>query len=362
MTYNIRVEQPQQNTLQIKTQKSILNHLMDEKIQFEETLHKYNLVDDRSLQFTSVTTVNASILFGEFSGSHIKSPIELMGTLAAWKCSALYGTLVHGLLEELFVALYETEEKCPLKTITKTAAYHQWCKKYNVDGGAAAAATDKLNGYNLLLKHYGGIDKLVSNFERMARIDAIQYEKKGIDNLNVEDMVNVLTTFVQSQTFTSYIVDAVSNIVDFFVDPKQNLPMWQDDWQLLYPEYIVYDREWAVAGSIDLLLWTNKEKREVAICDWKTNRKDIEGRGYRIQCNNSPFHGDTMNQLEKYHCQLHLYAAILERNYNVTVTHLLIGHIFNGVTIHEVPHYRSIPPHNKKCQCISRLKYERRKR
>lgn len=117
--------------------------------------------------------------------------------------------------------------------------------------------------------------------------------------------------------------------------------------KFLASEYMVYGEvnQELVSGTIDALFWTNEEKREVAIVDWKTNKEVVAFKS-RVARTDSPFHKQQHTKLVKYECQLHVYQKLLEEYYNVTVTHLVIVHLtIDNFTIFS-------RPLKKNCCCI----------
>ncbi len=94
----------------------------------------------------------------------------------------------------------------------------------------------------------------------------------------------------------------------------------------LFSEVIVYSKELALAGSIDLLLYDKLEK-VYKIVDWKTNRK-IDFQSFN---NKMGHHKATNNMMDcnysHYSIQLSLYRYILETCYGLTVAGTAISHI-----------------------------------
>jgi hypothetical protein len=101
-------------------------------------------------------------------------------------------------------------------------------------------------------------------------------------------------------------------------------------------EYVVYDKEYGIAGMVDLLFW-NVKAQEFQIWDWKTN-KDFEGwsktKGYETEVGIENYNGCLSflkkNDINHYSLQLGTYKHIIEKNtgiklgksYLVWISHL----------------------------------------
>ena len=112
-----------------------------------------------------------------------------------------------------------------------------------------------------------------------------------------------------------------------------------------YAEVQVYNVDWLLAGTIDLVIEHNQEllgketnKRVVSIVDWKTNSK--------LNMNSSvfalpPFHTLPDCNFTQYSLQLNLYALMYERQFNVEVHGMYIAHLReDGADLIPVPDLR----------------------
>lgn len=90
-------------------------------------------------------------------------------------------------------------------------------------------------------------------------------------------------------------------------------------------EIIVYDDNYSIAGTIDCVIFYGD--RKAVIIDWKTN-KEIE---YEDKYKKRGIHFLTSDRpncnYTHYSHQLNIYTKLLEKMYNVTVTHLFIAHL-----------------------------------
>lgn len=120
-------------------------------------------------------------------------------------------------------------------------------------------------------------------------------------------------------------------------------------WDFEAAEFIVWSDNLngrLIAGCIDALYWSDREKREIIIVDWKTNKNLHNGRRETTNIVESPMLGDKNDTLDKYFCQMHIYARILETHYNVAVVAQLIVHLSETTfTIYNAPAYQT-------CKCI----------
>lgn len=76
-------------------------------------------------------------------------------------------------------------------------------------------------------------------------------------------------------------------------------------------EFIVYDRDWGIVGTIDFFAY-NKVKDCYAILDWKTSKKFDHSN--RFQKMKPPFDTEDDCNCNHYSMQLSLYKAILEKH------------------------------------------------
>lgn len=119
-------------------------------------------------------------------------------------------------------------------------------------------------------------------------------------------------------------------------------------FELIGSEYMIWGSNCngrLLAGRIDALFWSNRKKREVVIVDWTTSRNMLNRR--RVINASSPFNGKMRRKLDNKFCQLHMYSAILERYYNVTVTQAIVVQFWSGkYTAHYAPEFET-------CECIT---------
>lgn len=86
-------------------------------------------------------------------------------------------------------------------------------------------------------------------------------------------------------------------------------------------EFIVYDQEWALCGTIDFLA-LNKKKKCISILDWKTNKKwDYYNKFSSLK---KPFDFLPDCNISHYELQLNTYKAILEKHTDIKVGEMVL--------------------------------------
>lgn len=76
-------------------------------------------------------------------------------------------------------------------------------------------------------------------------------------------------------------------------------------------EFIVYDRDWKICGTIDFLCY-NKKTKKYAILDWKTSKEFKKDN--RFGKLNAPFNNLDSCNCNEYSLQLSTYKAIVEKH------------------------------------------------
>jgi ATP-dependent exoDNAse (exonuclease V) beta subunit len=86
----------------------------------------------------------------------------------------------------------------------------------------------------------------------------------------------------------------------------------------LKSEFVIGDKSSEICGTIDNLSY-NKEKKELVIFDYKTNKEITKSNKYGEKLLYSLSHLDKC-EYTKYSLQLSLYSTIIEKNSNFKVT------------------------------------------
>jgi hypothetical protein len=94
----------------------------------------------------------------------------------------------------------------------------------------------------------------------------------------------------------------------------------------VFSEVIVYSKELALAGTIDVLLY-DKANDKYKLLDWKTNKK-IDTQSFQNRMGNHEATSDLMDcNYFHYSIQLSLYRFLLEKYYGLTVSGTAICHL-----------------------------------
>jgi hypothetical protein len=96
---------------------------------------------------------------------------------------------------------------------------------------------------------------------------------------------------------------------------------YRDSYEKLIPiktEFIVYDREWELAGMMDILFW-NVTKQCFQIWDWKTNKELNMVAKFRGKKLKSVVSFLDECEFELYSLQLSAYKQVIERNTSIKI-------------------------------------------
>ena len=99
------------------------------------------------------------------------------------------------------------------------------------------------------------------------------------------------------------------------------------DFQHLKPyrtEWIVYDEEWKIAGSIDMIFENPDEPNTIDIYDWKRAKEIQKSSAFNKWSTNSLISHLPDTNFWHYSLQLNTYKAIIERNYGKKVRNLYL--------------------------------------
>lgn len=263
------------------SQKTVLDENLDDKICLDPEIHQYQYKNGTERRIlTSVSNVLNTLLYDNFNAKEASTRRQAQmsdinetfknvdmrseAILAEWNYQAAFGTSVHAIVEKFFHGISLDE------------ALSEACELY-----------DPLNFA-----------------PRNWRYEATkQFFVKKFDQRN-------------------FSTDAVNRIRQF----ERVYGKFFSQYKFCATEYIVYDLETEIAGCIDGLFWSDREQRKVILVDWKTN-KDLATYGLLVRNPKSPFFKLKRSKLNRYQCQLHIYAAILEKNYDVTVEDCFIVHL-----------------------------------
>lgn len=92
-------------------------------------------------------------------------------------------------------------------------------------------------------------------------------------------------------------------------------------------EFIVYDQEHAICGTIDALMY-NTKINGYSIIDWKTSKKFDQGNSFTPYMK-PPFEHLLSCNTNEYSLQLSLYKYILEKHTSIRISEMLLFQIPN---------------------------------
>lgn len=292
----------------LKSQSVVLNETHDLAIRFDDANHKYHLYSPQGesiytfdISVTSYITLRLFDEFDQLAKSFLISKRNKMvqfKLLASWQMAGKLGTCVHRNIEE-------------------------WLNENHLNRTIEDRSNPEYKGESIKI-YSDELEPHIPDFELQFTLsDYFCREKKQI--LNNEFIYRVHNMCFQFR-----------KMLDNFLLKKK----------LIATEYLIYDPAYngqtQLAGCIDALYWDDEAKREVCIVDWKTNRLMDFAKNYKISNNKSPFFGLEISKLSRYYCQLHCYANILERCYNVKVTSAFIVHFEEGsFNIHSATDHRT---------------------
>ncbi|MAQ70519.1 MAG: hypothetical protein CMD23_05450 [Flavobacteriales bacterium] len=96
---------------------------------------------------------------------------------------------------------------------------------------------------------------------------------------------------------------------------------------LIFPEVKIISEKLKLAGTIDLLIY-NKNKNQISLVDWKTNKEiKTSENAYRHGIKGTPAEKIYDCSFERYSLQLSMYKHLLENYYHISVNGLYIVHL-----------------------------------
>jgi len=99
----------------------------------------------------------------------------------------------------------------------------------------------------------------------------------------------------------------------------------QESHEIIGSEIVVFNSEFNIAGTIDLII-KEKETGKILTIDWKTGQKDIEKNDVWDYCK-SPLNEIPNNKFYKYSMQLCMYNMILKETYGIDIWDSYILHL-----------------------------------
>lgn len=340
----------------LKRQRAYLS-LKDTDIAFDEVHHIY-LLPHKNIRFPiSVTGFCKAEIHGtSFDPVKIIRNVNIhedwengfdmhIVKLLEWKYSSVFGSLFHAIIEYFFNFIVNNckHDECK-KQMYNESAYYEYLmdatNTYNLDMNKLSQSIEPSKEFNIVptmpcryavrdFKKFMDIILDKSTFEKFIHNN----HRFNMDNEKyIKDIVNTMElafegdsplkgrTLFYRQKFKDlpYEFEVDKVIAKYYTldrciqDLEQHLTSFR---QILihlplhiccdiFPEYITFDEEKGLAGSVDLTMRSRYDPRHLLIYDWKTCKK-IFNTFYR--------HEENTNQLMEYSCQLHTYANLINK-------------------------------------------------
>lgn len=175
-----------------------------------------------------------------------------------------------------------------------------------------------------------------SNMTRQQILD--KWDNKSSLNLGSRTHLAVEKYYNQVEVTQDFLVDEegdVSKEYELFLEfAKDHEAMGWKPWRT---EYIVYDRDLKISGSLDCLVI--KEDGSLVILDWKRTAKPLEMSSAYRQKSQVPYlkHLDHCNFIH-YSLQLNVYKYLIELNYGKKISEMYLVRLH-----HSLDKYEKIP-------------------
>lgn len=366
----------------IKKQNIYLSH-MDEEISFDEGRHVY-LLHDKSKEFAISVTgfCKKEIHNNEFNGPKIIRNMNMneeddeydMHVLKAieWKYSALFGSLFHAIIEYFFDNIVNkcSHDECRNQSYNKEAYYnsriddtHRYYMSINKLSQTIIPSEKfplrprmpclyTLEYYESFIKTILCYDNFVEFFKNNSRfnIDGRLHKKDILKTMEhaffilrsplSKSVINYRRIFVDVPFETSidniirnkfgigtYLSDLESHM-ESFRNVLIHLPL--KECCDIRPEYIVFNEEQGLAGSVDLTMRSRIDPDKLFVYDWKTCKKIFNS----FRRNNA----QTI-QLFDYSCQLHTYANLINKNSKYDINLFVVNITHTDSCIYNVKNY-----------------------
>lgn len=268
------------------------SHILDNNIEFKEETHTYIIKSDNQTKYTSTTTWVHS-LFPEFNADKI---IENMMKGKNWKEGHKYWGLTPEQIKDLWNLNKENVTKCG------TDLHYEIECFYN---------NDKLeypyNNFNLY-QFYEFMQEKKINYENEYNNKKILTRSKSkILEIQELEKFHELNKSKEESIEWNYFIN--------FIKDYPNLKPYRTEW-------IIYDEESKIAGSIDMVY--ENEDGSLSIYDWKRSKLITRINSFnRFAIPYQICHLPDSN-FWHYALQLNIYKYIIEKNYNKKVKELYL--------------------------------------
>lgn len=369
---------------EIKRQKAYLSP-KDTEIGFDEARHIY-LLPDKKLRFPiSVTGFCKAVIHDtDFHPDQIIRNTEVnedhehnldmhAARLVEWKYSSVFGSLFHAIVEYFFTYIVNgcAHDECHTQDYNATA-YMDWLidetNSYNLQQGIQSqclypdqrfrtepimpcryAVRDFMpfvdtilerdtfakflkNHYRFNINNESYIKNIVNTMEKAFDLQnhhsiplrrSVQHYRAQFKNEAYEWSIDKVIT--KLYTIERCIEDLRTHLLSFR-QVLLHLPL--NDCCDIRPEYVAFDEERGLAGSVDLTMRMRHDPQHLLVYDWKTCKQIFKS--YR-------HHKNETNKLMDYSCQLHTYANLMrEINPRFTIDLFIVNITHNDSCIYSV--------------------------
>lgn len=340
-------------------QKYILSE-RDTRIAFNERMHLYR-VDGVQSNFISTTTCLSRFVYGDFNYRKMRkheSFNEYFTSTSGGAYAAHTGTIFHRFIEIGLCGNNSIKERFvpPNESIIDTTLISP----------SPTDETSTTQNDTVDISNQEVICKSPPN-EVIAK-DWQQRLSEGklinIPDMNIKE--NILNQHVRSLN-KSYEVDSSilnslecslrnqfsqkmfnDKIHDMWRNFQRSISFLQrDNWVPVASEYMVYDEDIGICGTIDLVI-RDLKTNNLIIVDWKTT-ESVLGGCFKQNVTINDGIMDKYTKYNKYECQLHIYRYILEHKYKQHVDKMIVFLVGTDAT--NIINYDN----NRECKCMKKI-------
>lgn len=383
----------------LKTQQ-IFFDLHDDEIAFDEAKHIYILRNEKQFQTSVTTFCKTEINKSDFNPVEIIQKMRLdhedttdfefdvhAMKLCEWKFASLFGSLFHHFVEtfiklvinscdhdecvnqiynkhiyeeciEMLTACdYLSNDKCsqPMEPDAKLQKPPAMPCKYFMDSYDAfcevVCDTHFLDKFLKMTVRYDMRNEYyVKDIEKTMET-AFEVKKDSMTKACAMYRSNYAKNVTENYADSIYrVIDLQFNVgmyasqLTFYLENFKNVLMHLPIHMCcdIVPEYIVFNEEHGLVGSVDLVMRLRDDPRKLLVYDWKTSRNIVKQfwRG-----NNR----EIRNQLMDYCCQLHTYSNIIENSSVYRTDSFVVNVTAKDSIIYNVPKRLS-------CDCFTIFK------
>jgi hypothetical protein len=198
-----------------------------------------------------------------------------------------------------------------IELISVTTFFSKYCEKFNSDLIISSITKNKNSIY---------FNRNKEDIEKEWKDTAILGTKM---HLNIENFINGLQindNKINDNKINDNKINEDNDTIDIYKELIYFHNFFKNlKYKKLYPEFRVFDIDYKIAGTIDLLVENDTENYDIV--DWKRS-KNISYKSWKKMKN--PLHNIPDTNFYKYSFQLNIYKFILERNYNIKIRNMYL--------------------------------------